>query len=126
MPAGRPRIYNDIDELEQECEKYFADCTANKLRPTVTGLTLALGFSDKTTLYDYRDREEFSHPVKKALTKIEHSLESKLDGNSVAGIIFGLKNMGWKDKTEVDQKVTGGINVSYVNQKGNEPLSDDD
>lgn len=100
MPGGRPRIYDDPDELDELCDSYFAVCKENKERPTITGLTLYLGFADKTTLYDYRDREEFSHPIKKSITRIENELEKKLENNSVAGVIFALKNMGWKDKTD--------------------------
>ena len=70
------------------------------LLPTVTGLALHLGFADKTTLYEYRDRDGFSYLIKRALTIIEQYHEEAMDGNNVAGRIFVLKNMGWKDKTE--------------------------
>jgi hypothetical protein len=100
--AGRPRIYSNPDDLDNNSDQYFIECEEKKVRPTVTGLTLYLGFADKTTLYDYLKREEFSHSIKKALTRIENALEQKLENNSVAGIIFALKNMGWKDKQELE------------------------
>ncbi len=100
MGAGRPRIYQEPDELEQECDNFFAECKESKERPTVTGLALYLGFASKQSLYDYEKEEKFSYPIKKSLTKIENALEKKLDGQTVTGIIFALKNMGWKDKTE--------------------------
>mgnify|MGYP000016302037 FL=1 len=100
MPAGRPRIYNSVAKLDKDCEAFFDLCAKNGERPTISGLALHLGFADKTTLYEYRDRPEFSYPIKKSLLLIEKFLELKLESQSVAGIIFALKNMGWKDKVE--------------------------
>lgn len=68
----------------------------------ISGLAYFLGFADKTTLYDYRDREDFSHPIKRAILRIEMNYEGGLTEQSVAGRIFALKNMGWKDKTETE------------------------
>lgn len=104
--AGRPRIYENPEELDKMCEDYFSD--EGMIKPTITGLSLHLGFADKTTLYDYRDRPEFSHSIKKALTKIEKYHEEALSENNVAGRIFALKNMGWKDKTETEHSGPGG------------------
>lgn len=124
MGVGRPRIYNDVEELSRACEQYFTKCLETALRPTVTGLALWLGFADKTTLYEYRDRQEFSYSIKTSLTMIENALEQKLENNSVAGIIFALKNMGWKDKQELDVRTPEGVMVNYNLQKGNDPLPD--
>lgn len=124
MGVGRPRIYNDVEELSRACEQYFTNCLTTALRPTVTGLALWLGFADKTTLYEYRDRQEFSYSIKTSLTMIENALEQKLENNSVAGIIFALKNMGWKDKQELDVRTPEGVMVNYNLQKGNDPLPD--
>ena len=121
MPAGRPPIYTDPEELELKIEGFFIACEELEERPTVTGLTLHLGFADKSTLYDYRDKEnpEFSHPIKKALTRIEHALEKRLENNSVAGIIFGLKNMGWKDKQETEH--SGEMGITWHETRNYEP-----
>lgn len=100
MPGGRPRIYKSVKLLEDNCNAYFEQCKDEGIRPTITGLALHLGFADKTTLYEYRDRPEFSYPIKKSLLLIENSLEQKLENQAVTGIIFALKNMGWKDKVE--------------------------
>lgn len=127
--AGRPRIYESVEELDKAIEDYFMpesviDASSklgpDKLpgkrepiqKPTVTGLALALGFADKTTLYEYRDRTEFSYSIKRALTMIEQYHELGLDGNSVAGRIFALKNMGWTDKTQTE--LSGGIEVKQI------------
>jgi len=117
--AGRPRIYDDPEELEKAVDSYFIieeegmEKMINK--PTVTGLALHLGFADKTTLYEYRDRPEFSYSIKKGLTMIERYHEEGLSENSVAGRIFALKNMGWRDKTEVEQ--SGSLNINWVEEK---------
>lgn len=101
--TGRPLLYSDPTELASQCEAYFAECEEKQERPMITGLCLFLGFADKTTLYDYRDREAFSHPIKRAILRVEMAYEQRLDSNNVTGSIFALKNMGWKDKTEVEQ-----------------------
>lgn len=101
-PGGRPLIYDNPTELAAQCEAYFAECETNGYKPIITGLTLFLGFADKTTLYDYRDRPEFSHPIKRAITRIEAAYETNLQGTTPTGSIFALKNMGWKDKTEAE------------------------
>lgn len=117
-PGGRPRIYEDPQELTKKIIEYFfseqTDCGnyvfSNDLsecitmgmvikKPTVNGLALFLGFADKSTLYEYRDRPEFSYPIKASLTLIEQYHEERLSENNVTGAIFALKNMGWKDKT---------------------------
>lgn len=103
MAAGRPRIWDDPEELEKACDGYFDQ---DDIKPTVTGLALHLGFDSKQSLYDYRDRPEFSYPIKKALTKIEKYHEEGLSENNVAGRIFALKNMGWKDKAEIEHSGT--------------------
>jgi hypothetical protein len=106
-PGGRPRIYDNIEDLSTQVDAYFNQPDLTK--PTVTGLALYLGFADKTTLYEYRDRPELSYPIKRALTMIEQYHEEGLSDNNVAGRIFALKNMGWKDKTEQDVNLSGAI-----------------
>lgn len=130
MGAGRPRIYTDVDELSAMVDSYFMrpkkidvstkegniqiDSTEIEpiTKPTVTGLALHLGFADKTTLYEYRDRPELSYPIKRALTIIEKYHEEGLSENNVAGRIFALKNMGWKDKHETE--LSGGLEVKQI------------
>lgn len=110
---ARPRMYDDEEELQKACDDYFLLCIQKETRPTVTGLALYLGFASKQSIYDYEKDEKFSYPIKRALTMIENELEARLSGNNVAGIIFALKNMGWKDKHEVDHKNDGGKFESF-------------
>ena len=114
--AGRPRVYDDPEVLMSECDTYFDKCEADNKRPTVTGLALHLGFASKQSLYDYEKNELFSYPIKKSLTRIENALEERLENNSVSGIIFALKNMGWKDKVETGITDKDGNDVKPVIQ----------
>jgi hypothetical protein len=106
--VGRPKIYNSVDDILPVLQEW-ENSVANGSRPTITGLCLTLGFSDKSTLYDYRDRSEFSHPIKTALLIVENGYENALRENNAAGSIFALKNMGWKDKTEVESNNTHNV-----------------
>ena len=66
------------------------------------GLALFLGFCSRQSIYDYKENQEYSYVLKRATLAVENSYET----NGTAFDIFALKNMGWKDKTEVEQTVT--------------------
>lgn len=122
---ARPRIYDSEIELQDEILKYFEQTSERNERPTVTGLALFLGFASKQSLYDYEKNEKFSYPIKRALTMIECELEKRLENQSVSGIIFALKNMGWTDKVQTEH--SGKIEstqITYIQQSGNEPIKE--
>jgi hypothetical protein len=122
---ARPRMYNDEVELQEEILKYFEKCNTSNERPTVTGLALFLGFASKQSLYDYEKNDKFSYPIKRALTMIECELEKRLENQSVSGIIFALKNMGWTDK--VQNELSGELKqtqIIYQLSSGNEPIKE--
>jgi len=104
---GRPLAYQSAEELKTAIENYFD----SEDRPTLAGLAYELGIS-RSTLYLYDDKEQFSDIIKKAREKVESIYEGRLiyDSNPT-GVIFALKNMTWKDKTEQDLKVDGGVQV---------------
>lgn len=126
MPGGRPRIYDNVEDLEAAIDGYFALCESENKKASVTGLALALGFCDKKTVYDYAERPEFLHSIKRALLQVESAYENGLWNNSVAGPIFALKNMGWKDKTESDVNHSGTWNVIFEKAEGCEPIKTDE
>ena len=105
---ARPRIYESAEEMEKVVDEYF-ESTGKK---TMTGLAIALGFDSRQSLYDYQKREEFSYIINKALLKVECQYEENLSGNNVAGSIFVLKNMGWKDKTETE--LSGALGIKQI------------
>lgn len=103
---ARPRIYNTPEELEERVDDYFSI----EGKKTLTGLALFLGFDSRQSIYDYQKKGEFSYIINKALLMVECQYEENLHGNNVAGSIFVLKNMGWKDKSEVESNNTHNIN----------------
>jgi hypothetical protein len=133
MIGGRPRVYDSVDDLDAAIQSYFfidevdelepncgyAEVATGKKslrqKPTVTGLALHLGFASKQSLYDYEKDDRFSYPIKRALSMIEQYHEERLSENNVTGAIFALKNMGWRDKTEVEQ--SGGLTINWKEER---------
>lgn len=128
--GGRPPYYDeskpeDIAKVTELCKEYFEfikgeykedefevepdefevrkETIRNAEPPTVTGLTLYLGFESKTTLYEYAKKVEFANPIKRALLKIEqfHEIATSM-GDKCTGNIFILKNFGWKDTIDTN------------------------
>lgn len=107
--GGRPRLYENPEDLESKVVDYFQNCIEDKHNPTISGLTLFLGFNSRDTLHSYKDRQEFSDILKRATMAIEMSYENELYSFKFGGAIFALKNINkeyWKDKTEQEVKQT--------------------
>lgn len=99
--GGRPAVYNTPDELRDAIEEFFDYCNETNEKATITGLALYLGFSSRSSLDDYINRgNEFSAVIKRGKLAVENSYE--LSGQTID--IFALKNMGWSDRHEIDQK----------------------
>lgn len=97
--GGQPAYYKTPDELRDACLQYFDYCKENKEKATITGLALYLGFAARSSLDDYEEKgEEYSYIIKRARLAVENSYE--LSGQTID--IFALKNMGWKDKSELE------------------------
>ena len=107
--GGRPALYESVEEFKAAVEAYFEEVGS---KATITGLAYHLGFESRQSFYDYEEREEFSYIVKRSRLKVESEYEAKLSGNNVAGSIFALKNMGWKDKTE--QEHSGELGIKQI------------
>lgn len=110
---GRPAKWDDAEAFEKKVEAYFAD---TEIVHTWTGLALYLGFESRQSLEDYKSKEGFSYPIKKALLRIETKYEEALFSKNPAGPIFALKNFNWRDKQEVEQKTehSGGIDITWA------------
>lgn len=76
-------------------------------QPSITGLAIFLGFESRQSMYDYLKKDGFSYSIKKGLLKVENNYEKGLWQEKPIGAIFGLKNMGWADKTETDITTKG-------------------
>ncbi len=123
--GGRPRKYETAEEMELKINEYFNWCIENKMEIAVNGLVLYLGFSHKSSLYEYQENEEFTDLIKKARTAVEMSYELDLRTFKFGGAVFALKNMGWTDVTtqNVNQTVTNveasfGTTISTPQQSG--------
>ena len=110
--GGRPPKFESVEELENLVEAYFLsleyeDNETGEIKsksPTITGLTLFLGFCSKTSLYEYEKKPEFMNSIKRARLMVEEGYERALLTKGSTGAIFALKNFGWKDKVEQDIK----------------------
>lgn len=127
--GGRPPLFTNPEELEAKISEYYVYIKGeyhfeeksyiNKKGeeinkevivwdreaepPTITGLALFLGFCSRQSFYDYESRAEFSYAIKRARMKIESEYEKNLYNDRPIGSIFALKNMGWKDKHEIEE-----------------------
>ncbi len=96
--GGQPPIFATPEDLESKCLEYFEYCIKNKEKRTITGLTLFVGFCSRSSWGHYEDKKEFLHIVRRAKLTVENSYE--MSGGTFD--IFALKNMGWKDRSELD------------------------
>ena len=108
---GRPLIFSRPEELQAAVDLFFETET----QPTLAGLALALNI-DRQTLYNYKERPEYFDIIKKATERVEARYEKRLVyENSPTGVIFALKNMGWKDQTQVEQ--SGGLTITWNEER---------
>jgi hypothetical protein len=105
--SGQPPFFESPEAMQAKIMDYFTLCEQTKENIKITGLCLYLGFESRQSFYDYEEREEFSYTVKRARMVVECHYEEGLNTFKYGGAVFGLKNMGWKDKTETDI-TTGG------------------
>lgn len=117
MAGGRPMKFKTPSEIETKANEYFTMCDANDKPYTITGLAMALD-TDRQTLINYENRDEFFDTIKKMKQKVENYAEERLfNGGNTAGVIFNLKNnYGWVDKQEVEANVTANIEVDIDEQ----------
>lgn len=106
MKVGRPPKYETVEDMLPALQAWEESILAGET-PTITGLTLALNFGDKSSLYDYAKNPEFTHSIKRAMLIVENGYEKALRESNAAGSIFALKNMGWKDRQELDHTTNG-------------------
>lgn len=113
--GGRPPHFESPELLHLECQAYFEKCEADRIKTTITGLALYLGFCSRSSLEDYCKKEEFSYIIKRAKLAVENGYEQ----SGQAFDIFALKNMGWVDKQEIDQTNRGGVDIRVVYEDDN-------
>lgn len=105
--ARKPK-YESVEQIERLIEAYFESCKGEILRdkdgdivfnqkdgtpvwvnrkpPTIPGLALALGFSSRQSLYNYKARKEFMDTISRAQTRVEqYTAERLFDRDSQRG-----------------------------------------
>jgi len=113
---GRPQTWTDPEAFDKEVDEYFDSAEV----PTWSGLALYLGFESRSSLQNYKERPEFLHSIKRALLRLEDLYEFRLNkARNPTGAIFALKNFGWRDKHEVDQRTEGKMEVLVKYEKRN-------
>jgi hypothetical protein len=98
--VGQPPINdpNNRSAIEKKIDGYFETCAKNMERPTYSGLTLALGYSDKGEVVVHANAgEQISPALKKATLFIDSIYEDRLFASSPVGAIFALKCRGWRE-----------------------------
>lgn len=116
-PGGRPRIWDDPDEMYEAIVAYFDGPEQPK---TVSGLALHLGFASRQSLHDYAKDERFSYVAKRALLMAEREYEKRCHEPGSAGAIFVLTNLGWDNKYRMEHSGKDGgplqVTVTVVNK----------
>jgi hypothetical protein len=102
MTAGRPAKFSSPQELQAKIDEYFARKRPAGDCPSISELSLELGFCDRHSFYDMEKTKKFSHTVKCARSKLTAFFEH--NPNPI-GHIFMMKNLGYSDKHEIDTTV---------------------
>ena len=109
------KSFKSIKELQTKIDEYFKFCVDEHKPYTVTGLALYLD-CDRDTLLNYEKKEAYFGTIKKAKLRIHNYAEESLwTARNTTGVIFNLKNnWDWKDKTEIDQNISGELKQSLI------------
>jgi len=96
------RKFENPDILQEVINFYFDTCDEEDEPYTITGLCLAVGIT-KQTFYNYMRGGPVSDVIRQARMIIEHQLELTLrQGGNQSSTIFGLKNLGWADRMDLN------------------------
>jgi hypothetical protein len=129
MAAGRPPFFDNPDSLQDKINEYFIhgvtvkkviigkaphNYTLDVEVPTISGLAYYIGFESRQSFYDYEQKPEFAYTIKKVRLFIEKHYEEMLQTGNTTGAIFALKNFGWTDKQEIDQKTEHSGKIEHT------------
>lgn len=102
---GVKPFYTKAEDMQKLIDKFFAESAERDEPPTMLGLALALGFTDRDAILTYQGKKEFAGVIKKARAKVINLVEMRtLQGKGqVVGNIFWLKNNGnYRDAQQLD------------------------
>ena len=107
---------NNVEEVQQRLNDFFALYTAHDMKPTVAGMALALNGMSRRHLWAITHDQytggagykaalppAVASTIKKAYKLMENLWETYMNSgkvNPVAGIFLGKNNYGYQDKTE--------------------------
>lgn len=104
--VGRPPKFSSEEELQAKVDAYFDKTPRNE--QTITGMALFLD-TTRETLCDYQGKDGFSDIIKRAKLRVEHACELIGVEKGRPFDIFRLKQLGWKDKQEIESTVTADV-----------------
>lgn len=127
------RKYKTPGEFNRAVDRYIELCIRGGVPITKTGLILYLGFSARHVMQQYKDGfmgDEMIAPVERAELLVEFAYERRLHEGSPSGAIFALKQMGWRESSDVNHLSTDGSMSpkppSTINIVGVNPDEDED
>ena len=98
--AGQRPVFSHPEQMAIALEQYFNSTPEGEW--TLTGLALSCGLSYAGLMrYDKKDKAYYEL-LERAKLFVHNSYEKGLRKDGRTGDIFALKNLGWKDKQEVE------------------------
>lgn len=112
---ARPLKFQSVEELQRKIDEYFEMCDEQGKPYTISGLAYFLG-TNRQTLLNYEERDEYFDTIKRAKARIEAFVEESLWQPKIAtGVIFNLKNnFGWQDKQNLEHSGPDGGAIQFV------------
>lgn len=110
---ARKQKFESVEQMQELIDEYFDGCEGTILKepdgrpartkdgdiiyigkrpPTIPGLALALGFSSRQSLYNYKAKKEFMDTISRAQTRVEqYTAERLFDRDAQRGAQFALE-----------------------------------
>lgn len=115
---------NDPEATQQRVIDYFSVCVKNDMKPSVAGLSLALGIH-RTVLWalvhgNTKIVEESRNVLKKAYLILNSQMEDYMQNgkiNPVSGIFLMKNNMGYEDKKEINVNPTAELDAGLSQEQ---------
>lgn len=120
-------MYESHEAFEAKANEYFEHIETSGKKPTLAGLCLFMGFSDKESFTHYETYGgEFSRTVKRVKLIMEDDRQQILLSKDkfTPGVALDLKvNHGWQDKqvSEVSGPDGGPVQISAIRLVGVDP-----
>lgn len=132
---GRPALYRTPEEMQKKIDEYFLSCLPKAGTgpdgapvvipgevPTITSLSLYLGFTSRHSFKNYKRRPGFSKVYDMARARLEAATEERLfSSESYQGAVFSLiNNFGWKHDDVMKRRAAVGVRIVNAPRKESE------